>query len=214
MARFKEGILGTSERPGIGLPERFVDEEQLRLDFLPYFERTVQEYGVLLDHVYYYDDSLRCRIHEKDPENPKSARKFLFRRDPSDVSALHFWDPDLKVYKRIPYAHLGRPPASLWEVRAAVREMAARGKASVDENSIFEGILAMREIEANAALATKVARRNEERRRRDALSRASQPTKQPSRVKAEHSTNSIEPSPSVTDDDEVILPFDDLDVRG
>jgi hypothetical protein len=126
---------------------------------------------------------------------------------------LHYWDPDLKVYKRIPYAHLGRPPASLWEVRAAVRDLNARGNASVDENSIFEGILAMREIESNAALATKVARRNEERRRRDAQSREAAATK-PVRISSETQNEAIVQPPLVeADDDEIIAPFDDLDAR-
>ncbi|MBB3122456.1 Mu transposase C-terminal domain-containing protein, partial [Pseudoduganella violacea] len=116
LARFQEGLLGTATQPGIGLPERFLDEERLRLDFLPFEERTVQEYGVLLDHVHYNSDILRSRIHQKDPKNLKVTRKFIFRRDPRDVSVIYFWDPDMKTYHEIPYAYLGRPPASLWEV--------------------------------------------------------------------------------------------------
>lgn len=213
LALYQEGLLGTSTKPGIGLPERFLDEERLKLDFLPFFERTVQEYGVLLDHVHYNSDILRSRIHQKDPKNPKVARKFIFRRDPRDVSVIYFWDPDFKSYHEIPYAYLGRPPASLWEVRAAVREQIARGKRHVDENSIFEGIAEMREIEAKAALSTKSARRNEERRRnaektQKKTKREDQPVeKQPVEAKISHAQPPAEP------DDELIVAFDDIDVR-
>ena len=69
----------SADKPGIGLPERFVDKDRLRLDFLPFIERTVQEYGVLWDHVHYYSDILRNRIHERDPKNTSAARRF--RRD-------------------------------------------------------------------------------------------------------------------------------------
>ena len=224
IARFQEGLLGTDTTPGIGMPERFVDEERLRLDFLPFVERTVQEYGVLLDHVHYNSDVLRSRIHEKDPKQPKVARKFIFRRDPRDVSVIYFWDPDLHSYHEIPYAYLGRPPASLWEVRAAVREQIAKGRKHVDENSIFEGIAEMREIETNAARATKGARRNEERRRsaeramqKDKKEGVSVHKKMDASVGVKPAIDArpsvvVEPGP-VGDDDDDIAPFDDIDVR-
>jgi len=212
LARFEEGLLGTGDRPGIGLPERFVDEERLRLDFLPFIERTVQEYGVLWDHVHYNGDILRSRIHERDPQNAKAARKFIFRRDPRDVSVIYFWDPDLKSYHDIPYAYLGRPPASLWEVRAAVREQIANGRKNVNENSIFEGIAEMREIEMSAARNTKSARRNEERRR--SAERAVQKNK---REGASVQKKTVEPErqvkPTRLEEDDFIVPFDDIDVR-
>ena len=219
ISMFKEGLLGTNDKPGIGLPERFTDEERLRLDFLPFVERTIQEYGVLLDHIYYYDDILRSRIHEKDPTNPKSARKFIFRRDPGDISVIYFWDPDLKSYRDIPYAHRGRPPASLWETRAAIREQIAKGKAAVDENSIFEGIADMREIEARAAISTKGARRNEQRRRSDEARRKKQKIVKPVSVilalraekpELKKSTVLID-EPEL--DDEEITAFEDIDMR-
>jgi putative transposase len=222
LALFQEGLLGTANKPGIGLPERFVDESLLRLDFLPFVERTVQEYGVLLDNVYYNSDILRSRIHQKDPANPKVARKFVFRRDPRDVSVIYFWDPDLKSYHDIPYAYLGRPPASLWEVRAAIREQITRGKKYVDENSIFEGIAEMREIEANAARHTKSARRNEERRRSAERSMPKVkkhdllvplPVSAPVPLEEKIDRKVAAETPATEADDDIISPFDDIDVR-
>lgn len=213
---FKDGLLGVNGKPGIGLPEIFMDEERLRLDFLPFVERTVQEYGVLIDHIYYNDDILRSRIHEKDPANLKTARKFIFRRDPSDISLIYFWDPDSKSYREIPYAHRGRPPASLWEVRAAIREQIARGKAAVDENTIFEGISEMREIEEKAAIATTGARRNEQRRRDAEKRRKNKKAEKPVEAATQQKVAKLSSKKKALEaetDDEVITAFDDIDTR-
>jgi putative transposase len=47
LALWEEGIRGTKERPGIGVPSRIVDEARLRIDLMPFFERTVQQQGGL-----------------------------------------------------------------------------------------------------------------------------------------------------------------------
>lgn len=215
LQRYEEGILGVDGKIGIGMPERFNDTEKLRLDFLPYVERTVQEYGVQIDHVHYYDDVLRSHIHERDPDNPKSKKLHLFRRDPRDVSVIYFWDPDTKTYREIPYAHRGRAPASLWEVRAAIREQIAKGRAAVDENSIFEGIDEMREIERKAAVDTKTARRNEQRRRESAKVRSTKKTtKLAEKLIVEEPNKELPKSVVKADpDDEIIIAFDDIDMR-
>ena len=38
--RYEEGILGTKDHLGTGLPHRVLDEDRLRLDFMPHLERT------------------------------------------------------------------------------------------------------------------------------------------------------------------------------
>ena len=222
-ARFVEGIMGSDDRPGIGVPERFTDPEQVRLDFLPFVERTVQEYGVLIDHITYYDDILRSRIHEKDPDNPKQARKFIFRRDPRDVSVIYFWDPDLNTYSEIHTANRSRPPVSLWEVRAVVRELIAKGKSHVNEALIFEGVDEMREIETQAAEKTKSARRNQQRRaqaekhrkqKETASTTPAGPAKEgPASPEAKPMAPTTDSLPELYDDDEEILPFEDIVVR-
>ncbi|MBB3121467.1 hypothetical protein [Pseudoduganella violacea] len=120
----------------------------------------------------------------------------------------------MKTYHEIPYAYLGRPPASLWEVRAAVREQVARGKKHIDENSIFQGIAEMREIEAKAAISTKSARRNEERRR--TAEKTKPQAKREQAVSREENSGHKRPTvPAVVtpDEDEIIEAFDDIDVR-
>ena len=218
LARFQEGLIGTDDKPGIGLPELFTDQETFRIDFLPFFERTVQRYGVLIDHIYYFDDVLRSRIDEPDPVNPKNARKFIFRRDPVDISVIYFWDPDLKVHREIPYAHLGRPPASYWEVRTIVREQNAKGNARVDENSIFEGILEMRELERLAAAKKKTARRHEQKRTdhddKRQKRKADKLASTTAIVGAQNKSTIVEDETDVAEailvEDDLIMPFDDI----
>ncbi len=231
-AKFEAGILGTDGLPGIGHPERFLDPQRVRLDFLPYEERTIQQYGVLIDHIHYHDNILSARIHEKDPKNPRRARKFIFRIDPRDVSVIYFWDPDLKEYHAIPTAHRGRPPVSLWEVRAIVKRLNAEGRSKVDENLIYEGIDEMREIERNAAAKTKAARRNEQRRAEAEKHRKQEAAAAAAKAKEESLVSdslgagtaavakpvpapSRQPTPSndLADDDEEILPYADVDMR-
>lgn len=43
LQRFKEGGLGTAERPGRGFAPLIADEDKLKLDFMPVVERTIQE---------------------------------------------------------------------------------------------------------------------------------------------------------------------------
>ena len=91
--QYERGIFGDDERPGSGLPNRLIDEDRLRLDFMPYVERTVQQYGVVIDEVHYYGNVLRRFVNATDPERPKSKRKFIFKRDPRDISVVYFYDP-------------------------------------------------------------------------------------------------------------------------
>jgi putative transposase len=117
LAKYKEGILGTANRPGSGLPDRVAEPTAFMLDFMPFEERTIQEYGVLIDHIFFWDDALRHWIHARDPEDPKRPRKFIFRIIPRDMREIYFWDPSNKTYIPIAYRDRGRPPVSRWEVQ-------------------------------------------------------------------------------------------------
>jgi len=131
-------------------------------------ERTVQEYGVLVDNIHYYADVLRSWIHAMDPDHPKLKRKFIFARDPRDISTLYFLDPELKTYFPIPYRDTSRRAISLWELRAVMTRLAEQGVENPNEEIIFDGIQKMREIEREAKEKTKgarAARRNSQRRK-------------------------------------------------
>jgi putative transposase len=164
LAKYQEGIVGTASRPGIGLPERILEPTAFARDFMPFEERTIQGYGVLIDHVYFWDDALRPWMHSRDPEDPKHPRKFLFRINPRDMREVYFWDPANKTYIPIPYRDRWRPPTSRWEIQAAVKRLKAQGYARVDEALIFQAIDEMRSVERESERKTKKARRAREMR--------------------------------------------------
>lgn len=166
---YTEAIFGDKNKPGIGLPEAVNDEETLRLDFTPYVERTIQRQGVAIDNIQYYSDTLRKWIGAKDEQDRSKKRKFIFARDPRDISVVYFFDPDTNRYAPIPYLNISHPAISLWELRAVMKSLQENEHFIVDEDSIFKGIQKMRDIEANAIEKTKLAkqhRANEKRKRR------------------------------------------------
>lgn len=177
--KYEEAVLGAEGRPGHGLPRRVADEARLRLDFLPYVQRTVQPYGIVVDGVHYYHDVLRPWISARDPEDHERKRLFIVRRDPRDISVVHFFDPELRQYHRIPYRDLSRPAMSLWELREVHRRLAAQGRSGLDEDAIFDGYARMRAIEASAATKTRSTRRWEQRRRMHEVARTASPPPAP-----------------------------------
>jgi putative transposase len=163
--RYELGIFGNETLPGRGLPVRVVDEDRLRLDLMPYVERTVQEYGVAVDHIHYYSDVLKRFVNSKDPNNSKLKRRFIFKRDPRDISVLYFYDPELKQYFKVPYRDTSRPPMSIWEYRQVMKRLALEDKKHIDERLIFETYDKMRAQEEKAGRETKRVRRTKQRRR-------------------------------------------------
>lgn len=155
LEKFKEGILGNSEQPGIGVIPRIFNERKLRLDFMPFEERTIQEYGVQIDHITYYHDVLRRFIHAK---SSKEKKKFLFRRDPRDISVIYFYEPELKEYFDIPYRDTSLPAISIWEFNDVLRTL-KKSKVPINEKSIFETYRRMDEIEKKAIRETKTRKR-------------------------------------------------------
>lgn len=201
--KYRQGVFGDKDNPGSGLQDRIADENRLRLDFLPYEERTIQPYGVVMDEIYYYSDVLRPWINAMDPNAPKYKRKFLFRRDPRDISVLWFYDPQIKDYYAIPYRNTSRPAISLWELRAANAQAKSEGRSNIDEQVIFEAYDRLREIEARAKSKTASVRRAAQRRNDH------QKVERP-KIKPKARTEPTENISTAADDDP-ILPFDEMD---
>lgn len=165
LARYRAGILGTDGHMGIGLPEPVQSPERFMLDFMPYQERTVQDYGLLINHVFYYDDALRRWICAADPLESEKARKFVVRYNPRKMHEVYFLDPDDNEYITIPYRDRSHPPASYWEIAKAAEKVRQKGYTHVNEDLIFEAIEEMRQIEDEAERRTKSARREREKRK-------------------------------------------------
>lgn len=202
MEKYRQGIFGTKDMPGRGLPARMTDENRLRLDLMPYEERTVQDYGVVIDEIHYYHDVLRRWINAPDPVMPKYKRKFMFRRDPRDISTIWFYDPEINIYYPIPYRDTSHPPISIWEMREAKRRAEVDGRRHVDERSIFAAYDRMREIEQTAQAKT-ISTRRAAQRRKHSQEVIHQPIPQVHQM--------VEPIPSQPPTAPTILPFDDMD---
>lgn len=161
--QWQVGIMGDGERKGTGLPGIPADPDRLRLDFMPSAERTVQPYGIVIDDIYYYDEVLNPWIDAREKRERKRKRQFTIRRDPRDISQVHFFDPEAKAYFTIPYRDTTHPPVSIWEVRGARQRLQEEGVLHTDEAAIFGAIERMRQRTAEAVTKTKAARRDQHR---------------------------------------------------
>jgi putative transposase len=210
--RYYQYVHGNAEQPGIGLPAPIQDEETFRLDFTPYVERTVQRDGVVIDNINYYSPILRRWIDASDPNNPQATRKFIFARDPRDISVVYFLDPEAQTYVPIPYFNSSRPAVSLWELRAATNELRKDPGVQVDEQKIFEGIARMREIEVQAVEKTRLAKQHratEKRKRRTAEQRKGWVG-----IHRQQPTHATEQTMDADPDADEIEPFSDIQIGG
>lgn len=159
--KYLAGIYGDENNPGIGLPPRLLNERKIRLDFMPYFERSIQKYGIIIDHIYYYSDVLKNYINVRNKSS--ISKKYLFRRNPKDISVVYFYDPETSEYYEIPYRNSVYPPISIWEYRAAVDSLKKQNINSIDEQSIFDAYQNLEDIEINAVRSTKKMSKNSRR---------------------------------------------------
>ena len=162
--KFLEGLQGNGKKPGAGINHIIVDEAALLMDFTPYFVKTVQNYGIRLNNIHYNCVELKRFVNAIDPKTGKK-RRFIVRRDPRDISVLHFYDPDASRYIPVPYRKRSHPKISLFELRLAqarLKELGKLDKATEDE--IFRAHAELKAIEESSRKETKKARRNSERR--------------------------------------------------
>lgn len=199
--KFLEGLQGSQMVPGAGINRVILDQEDLLMDFTPYFEPTVQNYGIQIDNIRYNSPLLKRYVNAIDKKT-KKKRKFLVRRDPRDISFVYFWEPEEQRYIKIPYHNPENPAISLFEYRWALKELKARGKTGpITEQEIFRTYRELKEIEADAVRKTKKARRQSERKKLHRMTTGDQrPTNPPS-------------IPEIDDVpvDEEILPFDEIE---
>lgn len=204
---YKKGVLGDDLNPGCGLPPQITDEDKLRLDFMPYEHRTVQDYGIVIDEIHYYHDVLRRWINSPDPKDSKRKRQFICRRDPRDISVIWFFNPEIQTYYPIPYRDTSHPAISIWELREAKNKVRSDKRRHMSERSIFDAYDRMREIEAEAQARSKAARRANQRRVNH------QQAKKPLLIKSSDIKTELDTSANskpVTDFVD-IQPFDEMD---
>jgi len=158
--KFEIGIFGDEDNLGKGLPEKIDDEEYFRLSFLPSIERTIQQFGVSIEKIYYYHDILRKWIKSKNVDG--RTKKFIFKIDPRDISQIWFYDPDIKNYFAIPYRNVSYPPISRWELRAVKAYLSEQHIDDYDETVLFIAYEKMKKIQEEATQKTKTARKQTE----------------------------------------------------
>lgn len=160
LRKWEQGIMGDENINGIGQPKLPNDPEKMLLDFMPYEERTIQNYGIQIDKINYYDPILDPYINALEDGERNRKKTFLIRRDPRDISKVYFFDPASKHYFPIPYRNLGYPAISLFELREVRKRLKIEGKKDVDEVQIFEALERMREGVVEAQAKSKAARRH------------------------------------------------------
>lgn len=164
LTKWDIGIFGNAETEGRGIAPLPADRMGVLLDFLPEYQRTIQPNGVTVDNWRYYDSALRPWINATDPRG-KVKRKFIFRRDPRDISALWFFDPTSCEYARIPFADVRFPKMSAWESDGIKASLKRQGFTEPSENEMFRGLKELREGVARSRDKTKKARRASQRQK-------------------------------------------------
>lgn len=206
LKRFEEGIFGTDDQPAVGLPDLPFDERTIRFNLTPYEERTVQQYGILWDGIYYYSDVLRPWINATVPgSTKKTKRKFIVRRDPRNVSSVYFYDPDLREHFDIPYRNPSHPAITLWELQACRQYLIEKGVQEIDEDALFRARLERRQRVEKAKAETKRIRKQTQREKL-ALAGAAQ-----HRAAVSNGAADQKPVDAPKLNYENVKPFDDID---
>lgn len=168
---WEAGLLeGTPDHPPTGLPDRIQGDAaaRLRMDLLPFFEATVQPYGIRHLGVTYTGQVLRSRVRERKPGRLRQSRKFQVSYDPRDISKVYFLDPDVDRYFELHARQPNFPTISLWELKATRRYAQKHALRIENERDIIAAYRAMtRLVEAEEA-NTKQARARVEKKRQHA----------------------------------------------
>jgi putative transposase len=153
-------------------PPRPVDDKTVLIDFLPIFDRTVQNNGVTIDDITYYDDVLRGYIGATDPDDSKKKQFFEFRRDPRDISKIWFFDPSEASYFPILASSQPFPDCSIWEWNKVKKALAAENpKEAVKEEIIKARLEQGAIVEASIAKTKKQRRENQRKRQHNEIRR-------------------------------------------
>ncbi|MFV0543022.1 MAG: Mu transposase C-terminal domain-containing protein [Marinicella pacifica] len=203
LQKLAEGIHGNEQVPGVGTLAKIKSEheEQFKLDFMPHVERTVQNYGIVWNKIYYYHDVLRPWNNAEDEKQNKHKKKFIIKYDPRDISSIYFYDPSLNEYFLIPYRDISKPMMSIWELREVKKHLKDQNHHEIDEALIFRTFERMKEIEEAAVSKTVKARRKQQTRKQ---------TKSRSANKRKPET-SESPIDELAFDTSELQPFDDID---
>ncbi len=125
------------------------DARQFTLHFLPMEMRSLRKDGIHLFNIRYWSERL--------PLIARPGDDLVVRYDPRNLGRIYVLGRD-GDYHDIVYADVRHPPISLWEQRFARASLRAQQR-RVDETGIFKVLDQQQAIVAEAARATRTARR-------------------------------------------------------
>lgn len=157
-------VEGELEELPHGWPDVPVDLLSIEISFLPYQRRNIRSQGIVWDGIYYFSDSIRHLIGAIDRDTRK-PRKFIIRRDPRNIRHVWVYDDEMKCYHKVALADPTLHFTSVWELNEAKAYLKQRGESDYNQEMLSRAIQNMKEIQEQAAKATKDARRRAQQKK-------------------------------------------------
>jgi len=147
-------VFGDETRNGIGFPSLPSKEELEKIGIsLLYTEtRTIQRYGVIIDHITYWHEVLIPFIG--------SNEKFTFKVDPRDISYVYFYHPKIQEYYKIPCKNPAFPPLTRWELREVIKYLKNQRRREINEYTILEAYQHLERLKQESIEKSKKARKS------------------------------------------------------
>lgn len=110
------------------LPPVYVDGLEFRRQWYPLEIRSLQRYGIRIDHLDYYGENISLLV-----KNRRKGERLQVRRNPFDVREIYVLHPGLNEWVTVATRHLGFPVASIFELQQARREALQRKRKPTPE---------------------------------------------------------------------------------
>lgn len=141
------------------LPAVYADEPNFRRQWYPLKWRSLQPYGIRIDHLSYYSDAIAHLV-----KNRKDYERIQIRRNPFDVREIFLLHPVRNEWIAVPTRHIGFPDAAIRELAGAKRE-ALRRKREPTPETLARIIEEQRRHIEESQRKTKTAQRDATRRK-------------------------------------------------
>ncbi|MDI6714004.1 MAG: Mu transposase C-terminal domain-containing protein [Thermodesulfovibrio sp.] len=160
LEKFKKAVFGEHGKSGIGFPPLPKSDElyRIKISLLYTEERTIQRYGVRINHITYWGDVFMPYMGSKE--------KFTFKIDPRDISHIYFYEPKVKDYYKIPCKNLAFPSMTIWELKEVIDYLKKNNATEINEYEIASAYNYLETIKRNSMEKSKKVRREIERKRK------------------------------------------------
>lgn len=131
------------------------DPDRLRIELLPFEQRTLGPEGVVWDYLY-YDSHELTELKKFIPQG--NSKRINVRRDPRDVSSVFVYSDLHQRYIEVPWIYRNRDPITLWKLREINKLLEGDGKANNASNQA-EAQEKIEQQTSESAKSTRTARR-------------------------------------------------------